>query len=300
MDVKNRNVFMDNDQSLVSKIRCSGVLKQDVELSVAAVGGFQRLVEPGDKILVKPNFNTSDPPPASSDPLFVKAIIELLYEHGAAEVVLGESSMFRLSTWETLRQAGMLRAAEEAGARVVAFEDEEWVTVQTAGQYLKSVALARAGVEATKIVYACCLKTHRFADFTMSLKLAMGFVKPWTRLAMHAWRLREKLVDLNLAIAPDLILMDGRRCFISGGPMQGEVREPNLILASGDRIAIDVEGIKVIRGFSGHSLPAGPWELPMIRQAVELGLGARDEMAYRVVSEPVVAGVYSESLGART
>jgi uncharacterized protein (DUF362 family) len=151
-------------------------------------------------------------------------------------------------------------------------------------------------VEATKIVYACCLKTHRLADFTMSLKLAMGFVKPWNRLPMHARRLREKLVDLNLAIRPDLVLIDGRRCFISGGPMQGEVREPNLILASGDRIAADVEGIKIIQSFPDHSLPGEPWDLPMIRQAVELNLGVQNETTYRVVTEPVLAGARLEPL----
>lgn len=296
MALTGTNVFVDEGQVLVSKIRCNEAPKQDIEQAVTAIGGFQRLVEPGDKILIKPNFNTSDPPPASSDPLFVRAIIELLYEYGAKEVVLGESSMFRLSTRETLRQAGMLQAAEEAGARIVAFEDEEWITVRTSGRFLKRVDLARAAVEATKIVYACCLKTHRLADFSMSLKLAMGFVKPWKRLPMHARRLREKLVDLNIAIRPDLVLIDGRRCFISGGPMQGEVREPNLILASGDRIAADVEGIKIIQSFPGHNLMAGAWDLPMIRQAVELNLGVQDETAYRLVTEPVLAGARLEPL----
>jgi uncharacterized protein (DUF362 family) len=278
------NVFTHQGKALVSKIHSDGDLQQDIGRAVAAIGGWEKLVAPGDAILVKPNFNTSDPPPASSDPLFVKAIIELLVEHGAGQIILGESSMFRLSTRETLRQAGMLQAAEEAGARVVAFDEEEWVSVQTGGRYLKKVALAKAGLEAEKIVYVCCLKTHRFADFTMSLKLAMGFVRPRDRLAMHARRLREKLVDLNLAIAPDLVIMDGRRCFISGGPMEGELREPNLILASGDRIAIDVEGLQVIKSHPGHSIQKDPWSLAMIHKAAELGLGAASAEDYQVVT----------------
>jgi uncharacterized protein (DUF362 family) len=284
--VNKSNRFTDGGKALVSKVHCEGELKQDIHRAVAAIGGFEKLVEPGDQILVKPNFNTSDPPPASSDPRFVKAVIELLYEHGAASVVLGESSMFRLSTRETMRQAGMLEAAEEAGAQVVAFDEGDWVSVRTGGRFLKKVALARAAVEAAKIVYLPCLKTHRFADFTVSLKLAMGFVRPRDRLGMHLWRLREKLVDLNLAIAPDLVIVDGRRAFISGGPMEGEVREPDLILASGDRVAVDVEALNVIQSYPGHSLKADPWELPMIRRAVELNLGATSEGAYRVVPDP--------------
>jgi uncharacterized protein (DUF362 family) len=112
---------------------------------VAAIGGFQKLVEPGDTILVKANFNTSDPPPASSDPQFVKAVIELLYGHGAGKVVLGESSMISQSTRDNLRKTGMLQAAEEAGAEVVIFDEGEWVPVKTGGHCLRKVALAKAG-----------------------------------------------------------------------------------------------------------------------------------------------------------
>lgn len=277
------NIFTNEGKALVSKLRCEGELRLDIGQAVAAIGGFERLVEPGDTILVKPNFNTADPPPGSSDPHFVKSVIELLYEHGAGQVVLGESSTFMLSTRDTLRQTGMLQMAEEAGAEVVIFDEDEWVTVETGGRYLKRIALAKAGLEAPKIVYVCCLKTHRYAEFTLSLKLAMGFVRRRDRVGMHLWRLSEKLAELNLAIGPDLIIVDGRRCFISGGPSSGELREPNLILASGDRIALDLEGVKVIQSYPGHSLKKSPWELTMIRRAVELGLGATSEAEYQVI-----------------
>lgn len=279
-----KNVFVDQGLSLVSKVRCEGDPKPAIDQAVAVIGGFEKLVSPGDTILVKPNYNTSDPPPGASDPLFVRAVIELLYEHGAGQVILGESSMFRLSTRETLREAGALQAAEEAGAQVVAFDEGRWVSTRTGGKALKKVALAQAALEATKIVYVCCLKTHFLADFTMALKMTMGFVRPRDRMGMHARRLKEKLVDLNLVIQPDLIVMDGRCCFIAGGPSTGEVREPNLVLASGDQIAIDVEGLKVIQEYPENDLKAAPWDLTMIRRAVELGLGATSEDAYRVAT----------------
>jgi uncharacterized protein (DUF362 family) len=249
---------------------------------ISAIGGLKKLAKPGETILVKPNFNTAGPPPAASDPRFVAAVIELLYEHGAGSVVLGESSMAGTSTRKTLQRVGMLQAAREAGAHVVIFEEDEWITVKTGGAYLKKVSLARAGLEANRIVYVCCLKTHRWADFTMSLKMAMGFVRPRERLGMHLSHLREKLVDINLVITPDLIVVDGRRCFVSGGPSSGVVREPNLILASGDQIAVDVEGLKVI-GRHSDSVIKDPWLLPMIRRAVELDLGAKSEAEYRVL-----------------
>jgi uncharacterized protein (DUF362 family) len=87
------NIFINEGKALVSKLWCDGDLRQNIGQAVAAIGGFQKLVGPGDTILVKANFNTADPPPASSDPQFVKSVIELLYEHGAGRVVLGESSV---------------------------------------------------------------------------------------------------------------------------------------------------------------------------------------------------------------
>jgi uncharacterized protein (DUF362 family) len=275
--------FSTRGQALVSKVKPNGNLKATIGQAVVAIGGFERLIEPGDTVLIKPNFNTADPAPAASDPQFVRAIIELLYQHGASEVVLGESSTLTLSTRETLAKTGMLQAADEAGAKVTVFDEGEWVTVGTGGEFLKQVSVARQALEADKIVYACCLKTHRFADFTMSLKLAMGFVRPRDRIKMHLWRLREKLVDLNLVLKPDLILMDARRCFISGGPSTGTVREPGLMLASGDRLAIDVEGLKIIQSYPEHTMPQSPWQLPMIRHGVELGLGARNEQSYQII-----------------
>jgi uncharacterized protein (DUF362 family) len=79
--------------------------------------------------------------------------------------------------------------------------------------------------------------------------------------------------------------MDGRKCFITGGPFSGEVGEPKLILASGDRVAMDVESIKVIGSFEGSKLKDDPWSYTQIRQATALGLGVRSEEEYVVVTD---------------
>jgi uncharacterized protein (DUF362 family) len=60
-------------------------LKKSVKTSVSLIGGFQRLISKGETVLLKPNYNTADPFPGSSDPMFLKAITELLYEAGAEE-----------------------------------------------------------------------------------------------------------------------------------------------------------------------------------------------------------------------
>ena len=97
-------------------------------------------------------------------------------------------------------------------------------------------------------------------------------MKPIQRIRLHLTHLPEKIAELNKIINPDLIIMDARKCFINKGPAKGEIRQPNLILASRVRTAIDIEGIKVIQGFPGNSLKdIDPLELPEIKKAIEMG-----------------------------
>ncbi|MEM4704284.1 MAG: DUF362 domain-containing protein, partial [Candidatus Bathyarchaeia archaeon] len=223
-----KNIFVKENRALVSKVATTADVKADILRSVNLIGGLEKLITKGDEIWVKPNFNTGDAPPGSSDPDFVKAVIELLYDYGASKVVVGESSMVKTSTRKVFEETGMMEKAKEAGAEIVFFDEERWKKVNTGGSYLKNVSVPEPALKAQKLVYVCCMKTHRWAKFTLSLKLAVGFMKPSERLMLHARHLEEKIADLNLVVHPDLVIMDGRTCFISGGPACGERRFPNV------------------------------------------------------------------------
>jgi uncharacterized protein (DUF362 family) len=279
------NPFTENGKVLVSKKTATDDLKDSILRAVDLVGGFTKIVEKGDEILLKPNFNTGDAPPGSSDPEFVARVVELLYDYGAAKVIIGESSMLSASTRKVFEETGMLTKAKGAGAEAVFFDEGKWVKIQTGGKYLGTVSVSEKALEAKKLILVCCMKTHRWAKFTLSLKLAVGFMKPQERMLLHARHLEEKIADLNLIVHPNLIIMDGRRCFISGGPACGELRNPNLIFASGDRVALDVEAIKSIKSYEGTSLLEDPWSYTQIRRAAELGLGVENEREYRVLNE---------------
>ncbi len=290
-----QSLFARSGRPLVSKVVYDGNLKESIELSLSLIGGIDRLVKKGDTILLKPNYNTADPFPGSSDPAFIKAVIEILYEAGARKVVLGERTAF-LHSRKVLEQAGIVEVAEEAGAEVKVFgkdgrlgifDRKGWQRIKVmGGQYLREVSLAREAVEHQKIVYVPLIKTHHAADFTGSIKLAMGFVKPFfDQISFHARNLREKLAELCLVVKPDLIIMDARKVFIRGGPARGELRSPNLILASGNQVAIDVEGVRILQSYSGNSLEGkNPWELIQIKHAVELGLGPHSVEDYEVIT----------------
>jgi len=277
------NSYTKDRKVLISKVTCTDNFKESILKAVDLIGGFNKVIEKGDEVLLKPNYNSADPPPASNDSGFLRAVIELLFEHGAGKVVLGESSMQGLTTRKVMETTGTLEKVKDTGAELVFFDEGKWVKVDVGGEYLKTVSLPEKALQVEKVVYCCNIKTHFRADFSLSLKLAFGFVKGSERLAFHLRHLKEKIVDLNLVAHPNLIIMDGRKCFITGGPFHGEVREPNVILASGDRVAIDVEAIKTIESFEGAKLKDDPWSYVQIRRAVELGLGVKNERGYKVV-----------------
>jgi uncharacterized protein (DUF362 family) len=279
------NPFVEDGKPLVSKIKATENPKQGILKAVDAIGGFKKIINEGDKVLVKPNYNSADTPPASTEPEFLKAIVELLYAHGAGKVVAGESSWQMLKTRKALEKTGTLATLDGTGAEIAFFDEGNYVKVDVGGEYLKHVNLTEQAMGFDKLVYSCCMKTHFRADFSLSLKLAFGFTKKSDRIEFHLRHLKEKLVDLNLVVHPNLIIMDGRACFISGGPFSGEVRKPNLVLASGDRVAMDVESIKVIASFEGSNLKDDPWSYTQIRQATALGLGVKSEAEYSVVTD---------------
>ncbi|MFA5098790.1 MAG: DUF362 domain-containing protein [Candidatus Paceibacterota bacterium] len=257
----------------VSKINLkdSVNLKDAILKSVDEIGGFKKFVKTGDVVFLKPNYNTADPSPASTSVDFLKAVVELVYDFGAKLAMIGESSTVTFNTRKIMEKAGVFELLKmETPPRIYVFEDEVWVKKEIPGaKYLKSVSIPEILGRADKLILLPCLKTHKQAQFTGALKISVGFMKPAQRVPLHLMNLQEKIADLNKIIHPDLVIMDARKCFISGGPMSGVVREPDLILASEDRVAIDIEGIKIIQSFKGNSLAKiNPEDLPQIKNAL--------------------------------
>ena len=260
----------------VSKVKVEKDLKEAILEAVNLIGGFSKFIKKGEVVLLKPNFNTADPFPASTDFEFLKAVVELVYDAGAKLVMIGESSTMTMNTRKVMEKLKIFDLLNmERPPRIYPFEEGEWVNKEIPNsKFLKNVSLPKILDRPDKLILLPCLKTHKYAQFTGALKLAVGFIKPSERVHLHLQHLQEKIAELNKLIHPDLIIMDARKCFITEGPAEGEVRNPNLILASTDRVAIDVEGIKIIQGFEGNDLKnINPYELPQIKRAIEVGIG---------------------------
>jgi uncharacterized protein (DUF362 family) len=86
----------------------------------------------------------------------------------------------------------------------------------------------------------------------------------------------QQAAEINLPFRPDLIIMDGRRSFISGGPSHGDLVKPGFILASGDQVANDVTGIKILQEWYPrvqNKITMDAWRVNQVAQAVKVGVG---------------------------
>lgn len=261
----------------VSKLKVSNNLKESIKKVVDELGGFSSFIKKGEVVLLKPNFNTQDPFPASTDIAFLKAVVELAYEQDPKGVIIGESSTLSLNTRRVMQEIGLFDLMEKMPIppRIYNFDERVWLEKQVPGaKYLKKVKVPRFLDRADKLILLPCLKTHNLAQFTGALKLSVGFMKPYQRVPLHLRYLQEKIAELNKIIKVDLVIMDARKCFINKGPASGRLVQPDLILASKDRVAIDIEGVKIIQSYRGNSLKSiKPQDVPQIKKALELKIG---------------------------
>ncbi len=281
-----KNKFSKNGRSLVCIEKSSKPIEQRVKAALDALGGIKKAIKKGDSVLLKPNFVFPNPPPCTTSLDFLLAVIKLCYQAGASQVVVGESSAYWQDTEKVMRKLGVIEPIQKAGAKIVFFDQGNWVKVRLNSPLLKEVAFPGEAFKHDKIIYLPNMKTHRLARFTLSLKLAYGFLSTRYRTAqLHFVNLEKKVADVNKAVHPDLIIMDGRKCFVTEGPSYGQVEFPNVILVSGDRIAIDIEALKILKSYNAKNKLEfdDPFEYEQIQRAAELGLGIKSKEEIEVV-----------------
>jgi len=97
------------------------------------------------------------------------------------------------------------------------------------------------------------------------------------------------IAESNLVYKPDFYISDATKCFVTGGPDMGTLKEPGIVMACSDVIANDVVGLALLKTLGTvpkiqeHSV----WAQPQIRRAVELGLGIRSREEITIKSSGI-------------
>ena len=238
----------------------------------------------GKRIIIKPNFNTADPPPASTDMSLLKILIEHLNTKNPEKISVIERSG-PVDTEETMRSKGLFELQQEMGFEVIDLThlpEDEWVHIRPEegkSNWKDGFLFPKQYMDPDAIIITLpCLKTHQFGGhFTLSLKLSVGMVPRVGYMSeLHSSPHQRKLItEINQAYTPSMIILDGVNAFVKGGPARGELVHPNVLLCGDDRIAIDAVGVAILRDFgTTPEVEKGAiFEQEQIARAVELNLG---------------------------
>lgn len=241
----------------------------------------------GKSVALKANYNSADPFPASTHPDALEALMMRLKDAGTSDLVLAERSGMG-DTRTVLQQMGVFDLSERLGFRIEVLDEvdkEDWVKIEKEGtHWFRGFFISRTLLEADKVVQTCCLKTHRFGGhFTMSLKNSVGLIAKRVPRGLYDYmgelhvspRQRLMIAEINKFYKVDLVVMDAIKAFVNEGPDIGDLVEPDLMLASIDRVAIDAVGVAILRSFGStkNVMTGRIFELDQIRRAAEIGVG---------------------------
>ena len=288
------NVYKNDEKALVSIVQGDDIyamLKESIEL----LGGLERLDIKGKTVLIKPNIVNRYPSPSNTNPLVIKHLIKILHESGVSKIFVGDmSAIFALPTKKNAVKSGIWEAIHEEDMTFVPFEEYGWVEVDIPhGRFVKKAIVSEFIYNVDRVINVPVIKTHSYANYTISLKNFIGAIHPQQRpyfIAPDFWD--EVIAELNVAYTPHLNILDGTKIFIKGGPTRGTITTPNLIIAAGDRMAADVVGLSVIRAFGGWQRlkTMNIWEQRQIKRALELHLGVSNPSELKIVSKCLGAG----------
>ena len=283
----------------VSIVRAA-VREEGIRCAVELLGD-ERPPFANQNIILKPNFNSADPFPAGTHNDTLAALIRLLQEDTPASITVAERSGGSWKSHEVADTKGVRPIFEQLGVDYTVLDDlsaEDWALIALEGSHwARGIEVPKLVLDAEAIVMTCCLKTHSFGGhFTMSLKNAVGFVALDSRVDGYKYmrelhtspHQRSMIAEINQVFRPDLIVIDALSVFITGGPSEGVLAHPGLILASTDRIALDAVGVAILRNYetTPEVLDGAIFEQEQIARAVQLGLGIAKPNDIELISAP--------------
>jgi len=262
----------EKNTSSVSLIRCTdydqdrvfSAVKQAIDLH----GGIQMFVNPGERVLIKPNLLKARPPEAAvtTHPEIVRAVIRLVREAGGIALVGDSPGMGELR--KVCETAGILDVVQEEGA--VLMELDEPVLVKNTGRFQR-FEIARNAYEADAIINLPKLKTHGMTTLTGAVKNLFGCIPGKRKVQWHFntgvnhEQFMAMLVELCALLKPRLTIMDAVVGMEGNGPGSGDPREIGVVLAGPDPVAVDCVAGAVV-GVSAD-------RLPVLRAAASAGYG---------------------------
>ncbi len=248
----------------------------NTRLAVTLLGGMDRFVKRGSRVVIKPNIVIAREPEfgVTTNPEAVAETVKMCWEAGAASVTVMDHPTAPPRQAYTV--SGIQKAVRSADAdmKVLSDRDFERIAIPN-GRVLTSWPLLTDVFDADVFINMPCAKTHGLAGLTLSMKNLMGILGG-TRGLIHQ-EFSQKIVDVNSLIKPQLVILDAYRLLFRNGPTGGGMQDMKMgytTVAGTNPVSVDAYGATLF--------DMKPTDLDYVRIAAEQGLGVADLSKLRI------------------
>lgn len=236
----------------------------------------------GKKVLIKPNALRASEAKEGvvTNPAVLRAVVEKVETMQPAEIIVGDNPglMDYGANEATFKKTGLMDAAKGYYRNI----GNDSVKVEFRPEFMPTVGLSKAVVEADLIISLPKFKTHGLTVMTGAIKNSYGILPGAQKARLHKaagnpQRFHELVVEVFKLRPPDLFIVDAVVGMEGNGPASPDLRDIGLILASDNAVAVDA----VIATMMGCE----PGLLKFLRKAKELGLGDYDLEGIEIIGE---------------
>ncbi len=250
-----------------------------VRETIAALGGIERFVQPGETVVVKPNigWDRAVELAANTHPLVVQTVVLLCLDAGAKKV-----QIFDRTCNDPRRcyvSSGIQEAIEEIDSKKVEIGHMDRRAYKeldiTNGEALNRWSFYMPALEADRLINLPIAKHHSISTLTLGMKNLMGVIGG-NRGMLHR-KIAKSLADINSVIHSDLTLIDATRILVSNGPQGGrleDVEQRDMLIASPQIVTADAYAATLF-GYqpseietivAGHQRGLGEIDLDRVKQ----------------------------------
>jgi uncharacterized protein (DUF362 family) len=239
--------------------------------AIASLGGMQKFVPKGSKVLVKPNIGWDVTPERAgcTHPKLVARIIEHCLKSGAKEVSVFDHTC---EHWvQCYKNSGIERAVKAAGGKMVSGDSEGYYqkVAVPQGKRLTEAKVHELLLGADVFINVPILKHHSSSMLTIGMKNLMGVV--WDRGYWHRSDLHQCIADFASYRKPALTVVDAYNVMNQNGPRGvsvGDVISMKAQIVTTDIVAADAAAAKLFG--------VEPSDIRHIQLAAQMNLGRID------------------------
>jgi len=234
----------------------------DMNSLLSPIGGIDRFVKKGDRVLLKVNLlSPSDPSKGvTTHPAVVAAVADAVIKAGGKPYIGDSPSgpFTKRALEKTYVRSGLKKVAGDMSIELNYDTGITKVPVPN-GNKLKKTSICNYVLSADKIIALPKIKTHDFMIMTLATKIMFGAVPGLTKAKYHSMfpkkeSFAEMLLDVLSVATPDLFVMDGVVGMEGNGPQNGKPVKLGVMLASDNALAMDIAVCKML-GIEPATIP---------------------------------------------